>query len=68
MQHGRERSKEAQGDIYRRGLLSRECELAGKGDLGRYKGRSQHFRSALELLKMMDQALDESDPKDDEEM
>ena len=32
------------------------------------KGRSQHFRSALELLKMMDQALDESNPKDDEEM
>lgn len=32
------------------------------------KGRSQHFRSALELLKMMDQALDENDPKDDEGM
>ena len=28
------------------------------------KGRSQHFRSALELLKMMDQALDESGTKD----
>ena len=27
------------------------------------KGRSQHFRSALELLKLMDQALDEREEK-----
>ena len=29
------------------------------------KGRSQHFRSALELLKLMDQALDEGEEKKD---
>ena len=29
------------------------------------KGRSQYFRSALELLKLMDQALDEGEEKKD---
>ena len=29
------------------------------------KGRSQHLRSALELLKLMDQALDEREDKKD---
>ena len=27
-------TKKHRGDIYRGGLLSRECELAGEGDLG----------------------------------
>lgn len=60
-----ERFYEKDGDLYLKYLQQAERHLAGFGDLGGKKEKQQ-FRSALELLKLIESALDEEEGENHE--